>query len=517
MIPSSGLQQLLHHSGTASLAPDAFDPWIYSLFASSSDAIIACDLNGIVCAWNQGAHHIFGIPSKQSLGKDLNQLLLSTTSLSKSSCSTAATLSSVAPVAPAASAALAPPPLSSSSAPSEPELYPCTLEQLRALKGASIKRIVSRNVKDRTQHTFLESISPVYHQQQQQATEASECDSGSHSHGTNGISSGNRNGTHVVPNGCDYSHNYSHFKTWIGTGTGTETTSPALAGYSVILTDLSTLPNSPVSAVYSPQLQSSSSSLSPPPRPPPPPVPLPPTPTSFSTLFSDATPETVPPTLPATTGPAIDSIVSTTVTAKDTSTMTASIAKYTTSVSTPSSAALSTTAVCLSPAAEEDKQEESSFRFPAISIRPTTSREYSTDSGFDERSIASKSSTTAASLSSMGVVSTPPLPPTSVTGERPKAVRIPVVQLSPLDPVPGPGPGKLSGSNLSAFFATITQYRTIPILRYCCSANVQYCLHCPSNASSSSLFSPFPSRRILSPVYFDLARVMVENKIGAPR
>ncbi|KAF9992501.1 hypothetical protein BGZ65_012160, partial [Modicella reniformis] len=40
----------------------------------------------------------------------------------------------------------------------------------------------------------------------------------------------------------------------------------------------------------------------------------------------------------------------------------------------------------MSPAAEDDDREEKSFNFTDTTTRPTTTREYSTDSGFDERS-----------------------------------------------------------------------------------------------------------------------------------
>ncbi|KAG0008315.1 hypothetical protein BGZ80_003593, partial [Entomortierella chlamydospora] len=102
----------------------SLDSWISSLFTSCQDAIIACDLNGDICAWNNAAHRIFAISPKQSLGKNLNRLFLNSfTTASVSAPGTAAddpTLQS--------SFATAGPP-TAASIPSDSELYPSTPEK----------------------------------------------------------------------------------------------------------------------------------------------------------------------------------------------------------------------------------------------------------------------------------------------------------------------------------------------------------------------------------------------------
>ncbi|KAI8595782.1 hypothetical protein EDD21DRAFT_420304 [Dissophora ornata] len=311
MIPSN---QLHNHSDTAALSHDSLDSWIYSLFSSSSDAIIACDLNGAICAWNQGAQQIFGIHPKQSLGKDLNRLFLS--SISRNT-TTAAVTATAAPVPTPASASI----------PSDSDLYPSTLEQIRLLKGSSIKRVVCRIVKDQTQHQFLESISAVYEQQSAAVADRNGC--------SNGSINGSIN-SHTESNG-----RHSHTKDDLAAST-----TPVLVGYSVILTDLSTLPTlpvSPISPLCRPQL-----TLSPP-----------------ATNSASSSPPDI-----AETAPAIVE-------------STAPSSSISLSLSEPSS-----TGTVHQTLASEEHDRDASFNFPDIASRRTAFQEYWTDSGFDERSPA---------------------------------------------------------------------------------------------------------------------------------
>ncbi|KAF9113101.1 hypothetical protein BGX27_002211 [Mortierella sp. AM989] len=396
--------QHYNHNDTASLS---LDSWIYSLFSSCSDPIIACDLNGDICAWNQGAQRIFGISPKQSLGKNLNRLL-----------------NPAAAQIPAQSSAAA-------AILSDSELYPCTPEMVRALKGSSIKRIVNRTVQDQTQHQFLESISAVFEQQTgvaetTAATTAATTITASIK-GANDINSnnkinninnnnnnnsiGNRN---IIPTHTELNGQYhSHID---------DVSTPMLVGYSVILTDLSTLPISPVSPLHRPQLPLSS------PAPISAPVPiLPPPKSSLLTssvtelLQNTITAPIATAAIEAATTEAIAATTATTATTATAATATATTATVTvapTVTVTPTATTATTAAITPTTTTSEattvdsvslnsiipstlqqlsaarahplpitDKNDqESSFNLSDITSRPTTSREYSADSGFDERS-----------------------------------------------------------------------------------------------------------------------------------
>ncbi|KAG0200422.1 hypothetical protein BGX31_004058, partial [Mortierella sp. GBA43] len=286
------------------------DSWILSLFSSSDDAIIACDLHGTVCAWNQGAQHIFGLPAKQSIGKDLNILFPHDHTLA----------------------------------------YPTSPDSVRALDTSPVKRLVSRTVRDCTQHQFLESISPIHHHDASAHLAAVAAPDANNNHTHTG--NGSANGVHVhieEENGTHHSH----------------TESPAAAaaspvvGYSVILTDLSTLSTLPMSPLGSPPQLPSSATISP----------LAPLPSSLPTSSLPAqTPEIA---LPAAVWIPVDSSPAPSISP---------------SIS-PFQPTFSAATAYMSPAAEEEDLEESSFNFSdAAAARPAATRVYSADSGFDERS-----------------------------------------------------------------------------------------------------------------------------------
>ncbi|KAF9943867.1 hypothetical protein BGZ70_005342, partial [Mortierella alpina] len=151
MIPSS-----THTHSDSDWPTPALDSWFYSLITSTVDPIIACDLHGNICAWNHGAQQTFGIPAKQSLGKNLNRLFASYASspLAPAPASATTSAETVPPPAPAGSIA--------EFAADESTLYPSTPEEILALQAAPSKRLVSRMVKDRTQRLFLESLSAIF-------------------------------------------------------------------------------------------------------------------------------------------------------------------------------------------------------------------------------------------------------------------------------------------------------------------------------------------------------------------
>ncbi|KAF9432670.1 hypothetical protein BGZ76_010493 [Entomortierella beljakovae] len=382
MIPSN---QLHNHSDNASLS---LDSWIYSLFSSCSDAIIACDLNGNICSWNQGAQYIFGISPKQSLGKNLNRLLNSVSAVHNPAQSPPTSVALAASAVVAAPSALTP-----SSIPSDPELYPSTPEMVQALKGSSIKRIISRTTQDQTQHQFLESISAIYEQRPASLVEPlinshtsisnsndtksnnkpSNADSNTASSANNNnnnnnshhnINYANNNSiAHTEPNGRHHSHI-------------NDMSTPALVGYSVILTDLSTLPTFPTSSLPYPQSPQPHAPISAAP------APLPSAP------------------LPSAPLPSAQSLDKSQAVSTKTNSVQATTATVTASTMTTSAAAETSEPTVAQPIVviddKDDRDDKSGQEKPPINgtentPRPTTTREYSTDSGFDERTLAPKS------------------------------------------------------------------------------------------------------------------------------
>ncbi|KAG0198877.1 hypothetical protein BGX28_007729 [Mortierella sp. GBA30] len=384
MIPST-----LPHHHSEGLAP-SLDSWIYSLFSSSSDPIIACDLQGNICAWNHGAQQTFGIHPKQSLGRNLNRLFLcsSNSTSEDQEAQTAATATVAAiPKTNSANSAIAASISTSATAtaaaaaaksPRESELYPTTPEQVQAIKAASIKRIVSRTVKDHTQHLFLESVSAVFEQPAAATTVTSiptatvsatatttvkttKVTGNGHSNGNSHRNGNSCNGSAYSGPGKQWEERNGHHSHTSKEKESSSLPTPVLVGYSVILTDLSTLSTLPL--LLTPHhAQQPTLSLSP----------------------SSAT---ITPLKPPASATSISS----------------------------SSSPFSSHSVSFSAASasqeQAEKQPECNISSPLASSwsavtgidretmttshvsRPVTSREHSTDSGFDERSPAPKPST----------------------------------------------------------------------------------------------------------------------------
>ncbi|KAF9920722.1 hypothetical protein FBU30_009359 [Linnemannia zychae] len=131
------------------------EPWISALFDSSVDPIVVCDLNGRVCAWSHSAETTFDIHSKHTLGHSLRHIFSGSSSPPTHSHTAAITSPSI------------PSTMMNSNADDpnsfEIELYPTTPDQVRALHGSPLKRVVTRVVGDQSRHIFLESISPLFH------------------------------------------------------------------------------------------------------------------------------------------------------------------------------------------------------------------------------------------------------------------------------------------------------------------------------------------------------------------
>ncbi|KAF9954860.1 hypothetical protein BGZ72_004234 [Mortierella alpina] len=403
MIPSS-----THNHSDPDWPTPSLDSWIYSLLTSTVDPIIACDLQGNICAWNHGAQQTFGIPAKQSLGKNLNRLFASYASSTAISATAAATTTSVA----AGSIAMTETASEAKTEREESTLYPTTPEEILALKPGSSKRVVSRTVKDRTQRLFLESLSAIFEQPatspalltptaapvsaltvERASTPLPTANAKGFANGTSGHGSSNSNGTRNGRHSRTSSKQIARDKRdkkerretketketqatketketkeaketpetiWETKGTQEQEGSaaasmPVLVGYSVILTDLSslstTLPLSPLPAqpsalpalvapLHPPAPSSLSLSLSPSSSPPPP-----------SSLF----PHSAAPSQPA---PAAQQ-------------------------PTGSSPVDAPVPRPLSQASSSADRETSKT---TLVSRPATSREHSADSGFDEQS-----------------------------------------------------------------------------------------------------------------------------------
>ncbi|KAF9906452.1 hypothetical protein BX616_000720, partial [Lobosporangium transversale] len=357
MIPTRPIETT-HADSTDSVAN--VDSWIYSFFSSSTDAIIACDLNGTICAWNDGAQSIFGISAKQSLGKDLNRLSLGQTFLSTSSDTTRASI------------------------PADHALYPSTPDQIRALQHSCIKRVVTRTQKDGP-HLFLESISALFKQKE-------------------GVD------IHIISRDGDVNSHYSHSHI-SAVATVEAEPSRVLVGYSVILTDLSVLstqmPALALSPLNCPQPPLSSPSIPPSSHP----EVVSPLPLSSlpSVPLQPPTPRAVEFTL---TSRPVDSSISpftASVTAATSLAATAaSMVSFSSPVFTSSSPSIppyspfshATTEYMSSETGANEKEKtfitlDNSMVITGVvgttPTRPTLStREYSTDSGFDERSSATK-------------------------------------------------------------------------------------------------------------------------------
>ncbi|KAG9326897.1 hypothetical protein KVV02_001421 [Mortierella alpina] len=386
MIPSS-----THNHSDSDWPTPALDSWIYSLLTSTVDPIIACDLQGNICAWNHGAQQTFGIPAKQSLGKNLNRLFASFASFTSAATATAtaAVAGSIAEIEAQAETEA-----------EENTLYPSTPEEILALKAAPSKRVVSRTVKDRTQRLFLESLSAIFEKPATplatstpaatvlstpmvERTAPALPTASTRGFFANGTSShGTRNGRHSYagskPAGKDKKekkekkeNNAKETKVTKETKESKEAKAqegssaaptPVVVGYSVILTDLSslstTLPLLPLHPAQPAALPSTTAPLKPP-APSPSPSPSPPQPSSslassLTSSFSHSAPSPPPPA--AAQQP------------------------------TGSSHLDSPVPRPLSQASSSADRETSKT---ALVSRPVTSREHSTDSGFDERSSSS--------------------------------------------------------------------------------------------------------------------------------
>ncbi|KAF9932507.1 hypothetical protein BGZ67_004702 [Mortierella alpina] len=384
MIPSS-----THNHSDSDWPTPALDSWIYTLLTSTVDPIIACDLQGNICAWNHGAQQTFGIPAKQSLGKNLNRLFASYASSTSAATATAtaAVAGSIAEIEPEVEAEA-----------EENTLYPSTPEEILALKAAPSKRVVSRTVKDRTQRLFLESLSAIFEKPATplatstpaatvlstpmvERTSPALPTASTKGFFTNGTSShGSRNGRHShsgsKPAGKDKKEKKEKKETNAKETKVTKETkeskeakaqegssaapTPVVVGYSVILTDLSslstTLPLLPLHPAQPAALPSTTAPLKPPA---PSPSPSPPQPSSSLTSYlkSSASHSAPSPLLPAAA-----------------------------QQPTGSSHLDSPVPRPLSQASSSADRETSKT---ALVSRPATSREHSTDSGFDERSSSS--------------------------------------------------------------------------------------------------------------------------------
>ncbi|KAF9575500.1 hypothetical protein EC968_002761 [Mortierella alpina] len=394
MIPSS-----THNHIDPDWPTPALDSWIYSLLTSTVDPIIACDLHGNICAWNHGAHQTFGIPAKQSLGKNLNRLFASYASSSSSSTSSPAAGSIAETTETAIDAETA-----------QNTRYPSTPEEILALKTAPSKRLVSRTVKDRTQRLFLESLSAIFEKPASPlATSASAAStlmaerastplpsastkafangSGSNSSSSRGQSNsrstGARSGRHSHP-GKDKKEkkekkemkntkdtqdakdaketteaNESKEAKEANESRGQEGSAAAstsvLVGYSVILTDLSSLPT-PLPLL--------------PLHPPPPAVPSIPTLPAPSHSHSPSSPSPSPSPSPPPPQPSLASPLPHSPSQPAAQQPTGSSSRLDPPVPRP-----------LSQASSSDRETSKT----ALVSRPATSREHSNDSGFDER------------------------------------------------------------------------------------------------------------------------------------
>jgi PAS domain S-box-containing protein len=62
-------------SATSNVLTAATNNFLAAIIASSDDAIISKDLNGIICSWNEGARRIFGYQAEDMIGQPILRLI----------------------------------------------------------------------------------------------------------------------------------------------------------------------------------------------------------------------------------------------------------------------------------------------------------------------------------------------------------------------------------------------------------------------------------------------------------
>ncbi|OAQ31322.1 hypothetical protein K457DRAFT_393040 [Linnemannia elongata AG-77] len=508
--PSHHPKTLLHHHQQQGQQPQEHhqrnDTWITALFESSADPIVVCDLNGLVCAWSHGAQTTFNIHPKHSLGLSLRHIFSSGSSSPPTHPHSPSYSHQHSSFSTSSSHPLIPSNNNNSNSDNsqrtgsddglEIELYPSTPEQVQALQGLPLKRVVSRVVGDQSRHLFLESISPVFQQPSAAPPLAPALVSYSssphhyynsspplppskplpplpprphgnpqqHHHnaaagtgaGRKSIINGHSSGSHShtadkddptssatmtlsplpPPSSSSAREQQEESTPILSTAILSTAPAPLIVGYSVILTDLSTLSTGPGTTHYPffasyPQSSMASSALTSP------------SPSSFTTTSSTQTTKTTStsaaPSLSIAEDTEVAATEATSATALTTTATTTALSavsyqqtqqthllphqmlakiasddaiRNTTTTSTTASwsaalpmpaaeAASSATATVDCNNTDTDKDDLDSTA-PIIAFRPSTSREHSTDSGFDERSplVKPKSSPSYASSSS---------------------------------------------------------------------------------------------------------------------
>jgi PAS domain S-box-containing protein len=63
------------HFGTPNLLTETAKNFLTAVIASSDDAIISKDLNGIISSWNEGARRIFGYEADEIIGQSILRLI----------------------------------------------------------------------------------------------------------------------------------------------------------------------------------------------------------------------------------------------------------------------------------------------------------------------------------------------------------------------------------------------------------------------------------------------------------